>query len=458
MRRSTIWPAALTALAWTALTATQAAAASIIPAPVGTSLVIYNGTQEAVDAMVSGDLVAYVTSSDGSSARVRYHNISTGLDNLVPNGTPGSGDYLPDVDGSRIVFTRNSSTGAHIMLYDVSNPAPGPIALAPHPMETLKSATIGGGTVAWEDWTTPSGYSIVVAYDLASGVATALTTDSGLPNVAPAVAPDGSVIVWLKCATDLTRCNVWRAVRSGSSWTTAPLTTDSLVGSHDGFPVVDTNGSLVVYSKGSATSDIYAQPVAGGPEQNLTGGLGGLSHNPAISGNIISFELSVPVAGDPYGSTNVWNYDLANGAAYQLSSSGRAGPSPTDVSVTRDGTVNVVWTNFGLLSTVEGYQYHLDAPLAMTHFAAGTAGLDAAAGATFTDADPQGQLSQYSASIDWGDGVRSSGRAVANPLGGFAAGGVHRYAAAGAYTIMITIFDSAGAQTSASKTVYAVGR
>lgn len=97
----------------------------------------------------------------------------------------------------------------------------------------------------------------------------------------------------------------------------------------------------------------------------------------------------------------------------------------------------------------------IDASLTITHIGAlaGRNG-DAAAGVTFTDADPQGGLSQYTGTIDWGDATPPSRAQFArNPFGGFAAGGVHRYTSSGSYTVTFTITDSCGASASRSTTL-----
>ncbi len=74
-----------------------------------------------------------------------------------------------------------------------------------------------------------------------------------------------------------------------------------------------------------------------------------------------------------------------------------------------------------------------DAALTVTRSAAGALpNRYAAIGATFTDADPQGTVADYSAAISWGDGTTSAGSVAKNPYAaGFAVGGVHRYARGG---------------------------
>jgi PKD repeat protein len=68
---------------------------------------------------------------------------------------------------------------------------------------------------------------------------------------------------------------------------------------------------------------------------------------------------------------------------------------------------------------------------------------------TFTDADPKGNLSQYSGTISWGDGTTTGGTFVTNPPG-FAFGGTHTYAAPGVYKFTVTIRDVGGANATAT--------
>ncbi len=64
-----------------------------------------------------------------------------------------------------------------------------------------------------------------------------------------------------------------------------------------------------------------------------------------------------------------------------------------------------------------------------------------AAVATITDPDTNAMASEYSASIDWGDGITSAGT-VSGPQGGpFTVTGSHSYAEEGTYTVMVHITD-----------------
>ena len=64
--------------------------------------------------------------------------------------------------------------------------------------------------------------------------------------------------------------------------------------------------------------------------------------------------------------------------------------------------------------------------------------------ATFTDADPGGTASDYTATIDWGDGAITPGT-VSTASGHFVVSGTHTYAAAGLYPTNISISDAGGA-------------
>jgi hypothetical protein len=94
-----------------------------------------------------------------------------------------------------------------------------------------------------------------------------------------------------------------------------------------------------------------------------------------------------------------------------------------------------------------------DAALKLTHFVAGgTRDRYAALGATFTDADPNGQVSDYTATITWGDGNTSMVKVYKNPFGkGFVLAGLHQYASKGTYSVTLTVSDAGGSQV--SKTV-----
>jgi hypothetical protein len=70
--------------------------------------------------------------------------------------------------------------------------------------------------------------------------------------------------------------------------------------------------------------------------------------------------------------------------------------------------------------------------------------------ATFGDADPGGVVSDYNATINWGDGSSSAGTIGT----GFTVTGIHKYTHVGTYTVTTTINDAGGASTTATGTAH----
>ena len=71
--------------------------------------------------------------------------------------------------------------------------------------------------------------------------------------------------------------------------------------------------------------------------------------------------------------------------------------------------------------------------------------------ATFSDGDPNGMTSDYSATIDWGDGSSSAGAiSPGTGSGPYSVSGTHAYSSTGPFTITTTIDDAGGSQTVAT--------
>jgi phospholipase C len=72
--------------------------------------------------------------------------------------------------------------------------------------------------------------------------------------------------------------------------------------------------------------------------------------------------------------------------------------------------------------------------------------------ATFTDGDPKGTLTDYTATITWGDGSSSAGTVQTNGTG-FRVLGSHNYAEEGSYVVSVAIQDAGSATGSSSATI-----
>jgi uncharacterized repeat protein (TIGR01451 family) len=70
--------------------------------------------------------------------------------------------------------------------------------------------------------------------------------------------------------------------------------------------------------------------------------------------------------------------------------------------------------------------------------------------ASFTDADPNAVASDFTATINWGDGASSTGTIAVNSNGGFDVIGTHSYAEEGTFPINVMIFDAGGSTANAT--------
>ena len=90
-----------------------------------------------------------------------------------------------------------------------------------------------------------------------------------------------------------------------------------------------------------------------------------------------------------------------------------------------------------------------DAPLAASGRQANSTDPFNGAVAQFTDANPNGTLSDYSATIDWGDGVSSAG-SIAQSGAAFDVTGTHTYAELGPHTVTTRVCDVGGSCAAAT--------
>lgn len=74
--------------------------------------------------------------------------------------------------------------------------------------------------------------------------------------------------------------------------------------------------------------------------------------------------------------------------------------------------------------------------------------------ASFIDTDPNGTASDYTATIDWGDGHTSFGTVTPAPGRGFLVNGTNTYAEQGSYPLSVVIEDVGGASETVNSTVF----
>ncbi|GHG56771.1 hypothetical protein GCM10012320_29420 [Sinomonas cellulolyticus] len=76
--------------------------------------------------------------------------------------------------------------------------------------------------------------------------------------------------------------------------------------------------------------------------------------------------------------------------------------------------------------------------------------------ATFTDADPNGAVADYTATVSWGDGTSSAGT-IGTSGSQFTVSGTHTYAAFGPYTVAVHVCDVGGSCADATTQVLTFG-
>ncbi len=313
-----------------------APAGASTPTLTGTSVTVADGPGDSMDPHVSGDWVSYTNNGTGSS-EIDYYNLATAQTQSIDNN--GGNDTLSGVSGTTVVYTHEDTSGNFsIDSYDIGS-GNAPTAVDPEPNSVRLEPAVGGDTVAWVDLTADPATPVIMVDDLATGTVTQLGNPN-VPNLEPAVSPDGSVVTWVECEASGAPCDVWDAILgSGGTWTSNQLTDGASSGVDSEQP--HTNGNIVVYSSLRAgVQGIYWQPVGGGTEQEVPfpASPPGTSSDPHVSGDLISFENL-----GSSGQSNIFVYSLATQTDYQVTNTPGVNAVLDDISVTPGGAASVVW-------------------------------------------------------------------------------------------------------------------
>lgn len=333
----------------TSLSLVVAALLSVAPADGGvlilTRVTINADAGDQFDPHVDGDLAAYSEVPVAATEQhIRYYRFSTKQDlqvpNVLPNGTTAN-DLLSDVQGDRIVFTRViPGDRTAVMLFD-------PATAVATEIDRMAGSfrmgvAIGGQSIAYVDMaltTDPMNPGEVVHHDLTTGVSTRLTNDL-INDINPRVSPDGNVIVWERCPTSITACDIWASRRVAGAWLTAAVTATPA-----GESSPDTDGTRIVYDSsraGSATgSDIFWTVVGSGVEQQLQ--LPAEQYHPSIAGGVIAFESRSPAPAPIVAQSDIYLYEIATNRLFQITNTPTFSESLNDVTVLPTGELRVVW-------------------------------------------------------------------------------------------------------------------
>ena len=213
---------------------------------------------------------------------------------------------MSDVSGGRIAFTEATVSGPEIVVFDTVSQTRTTVPGFQH-----SKSTIGGSLVAFEDrsFSTNPNESEIGVYGLNTGTMTRLTDDA-LFDRNPAVSPAGNAVVWEKCQTDGSDCDIYASIQASPG----VFTTRALTGAEGEERAPDTDGQIAVYtSHRNGETDIYFQPIGGGAETQLS--IPGNQRDASISGNLIAFES--PVLMDNVIEFDIFVYDLTSGNLYR---------------------------------------------------------------------------------------------------------------------------------------------
>lgn len=303
-------------------------------------IVINDQLGDQFDPHVDQNTAAYSSAVDtlasGLIQEIRYYDFPTNKDFAINNTLADGGlanDLLSDVDQGRIVFTRVfPGDRTAIMLFDSATMST--TELAPAPSTSRIGVALGAQTVAFVDYSlVGDGTGELMVYNLATSSLARLTNDTVF-DANPAVSPDGNVITWERCAS-ASNCDVYRALRSGASWSIAPMSSSLL---NERSP--DSNGTQIVFERddlsGPSGSNIVLVPVGGGAETVLE--IPGEQYNPSIRGQLVAFESRVGL-----GNPDLFVVDLATNKIFQITNTPSVSESLNDVTVLPTGDVRVVW-------------------------------------------------------------------------------------------------------------------
>ena len=309
-------------------------------------------------------------------------------------------------------------------------------------------ADVGGAT------TSATGSAVVADAPLTAGT---ITVGTGVAGVTPAPVAFGFTDANpAATASDFTATIDW-----GDSTTSAGTVTASGTGftaqgnhtyTHSGTFTVTVTVNDVGGSTASATgtTTITSAPLTAG---TLTIGTGVEGVTPSQLSFGFTDGNPAGVAAD-YTATVTWGDTTTSAGTITAAAGGGftvaathtyadEGSFPVTVTVTSAG---------GSTTTASGHATVTDAPLTAGTLTV-TNGLVSATPAqltfAFTDANPTAPVSDFTATINWGDTTTSAGT-ITSAAGVFTVNGSHTYTHTGTFTVIITVTDVGGATTTAT--------
>jgi hypothetical protein len=187
-----------------------------------------------------------------------------------------------------------------------------------------------------------------------------------------------------------------------------------------------------------------------------------------FSGQVATFtDANLNSASSDYTSSIVWGDGVTTAGTVTSVTAGAFAVSGSHAYVDETTSlISVTLTDVGGDSVTAASTAHVaDAALSVTGMSiAATEGVTfSGTVAIFTDANPDSESGDFTASIDWGDGTSAApdvtqGSLVSKPGGGFAVTGTHVYSGvANGALVAVSIDDKGGAMSTVNSTVVIIG-
>ena len=266
-------------------------------------------------------------------------------------------------------------------------------------------------------------------------------------------------VVPFKTAVQLGGAGVEFTVEASHTYTkTGTFTVAASINDAEGSAVTETSTVIVT---NSSLQQITAAPINAVEGIPFTGTVASFTDpNPADTANQFTASITWGNGDSTAGTVSASGSAFVVTAVDPVSGKGYAYPEEGNYNVTIAvmGPAGASFTAFTTATVA-------DAPLTATGLTLGVAPNPliytfppfSGEVASFTDADPNGTITDYSASINWGDGVTTPGMITMSPTmtGVFLVNGTHQYAAASSvpYQATITVKDVGGSTATASTSI-----
>ncbi|MDR3633479.1 MAG: Ig-like domain-containing protein, partial [Isosphaeraceae bacterium] len=245
------------------------------------------------------------------------------------------------------------------------------------------------------------------------------------------------------------------ATNNGSSWVIKVTVTEAYSLFDSGSGIISQPFSISSVGTGTVDANVIDIPPVVTGIQTLTG----------VEG-LTTGSLRVATFIDPAGALPVSAYaatiDWGDGSTTSGSITYAAGTQTFSVfgthTYTEEGTylpiVTVDDTNGGASGQATDTATIADAPLSpiAATFSSTEGATFTGLVANFTDASPFGAVSDFTATIKWGDGTTSTGTVKKASLGTFGVTGTHQYNEEGTYNVSVVVKDDGGSTTTVAST------